>query len=246
MGEKIRLDKMLSNMGKGTRSEVKDALRFGQVKVNGTTVRVGKEKIDSDEDEVTYRGEIVTYKKYLYLMLNKPQGVISATEDNHHETVIDLIDESYKHYELFPVGRLDIDTEGLLIITNDGELTHNLLSPKKHVPKTYIAKVEGVVGDADIDAFAKGIVLDDGYACKPAELIVDSVKDGFSNVTLTIHEGKFHQVKRMFEAQGGLVVYLKRTMMNALTLDPELELGSYKELSEDEFKLLIQGVEINQ
>ncbi|GAB6107934.1 pseudouridine synthase [Fusibacter bizertensis] len=245
MGEKIRLDKMLSNMGKGTRSEVKDALRFGQVKVNGMTVRVGKEKIDADVDEVTYRGEKVIYQKFLYLMLNKPQGVISATEDNHHETVLDLIDASYKHYDLFPVGRLDIDTEGLLIITNDGELTHNLLSPKKHVPKTYIAKVKGAVGPTDIDAFARGITLDDGYVCKPAELVIDSVEEDFSNVTLTIHEGKFHQVKRMFEAQGGQVVFLKRTMMNALSLDPELELGSYRELTDDEFKRLVQNVEIS-
>lgn len=245
MGEKIRLDKMLSNMGKGTRSEVKDALRFGQVKVNGMTVRVGKEKIDADVDEVTYRGEKVIYQKFLYLMLNKPQGVISATEDNHHETVIDLIDASYKHYDLFPVGRLDIDTEGLLIITNDGELTHNLLSPKKHVPKTYIAKVKGIVEQKDIDAFAMGITLDDGYVCKPAELVIDSVEEGFSSVTLTIHEGKFHQVKRMFEAQGGQVVFLKRTMMNALSLDPVLELGSYRELTDDEFKRLVQNVEMN-
>lgn len=242
MGEKIRLDKLLSNMGKGSRSEMKDALRFGQVKVNGTVVRSGKDKIDAEKDLVTYRGEPVIYKKYLYLIMNKPQGVISATEDNHHKTVIDLIGEEYKHYELFPVGRLDIDTEGLLIITNDGELTHNLLAPKKHVPKTYFAKVEGCVTDKDIAAFSKGITLDDGYLCKPAELEIGIQTDNTTEVVLTIHEGKFHQVKRMFESAGKRVVYLKRIKMNALELDPSIALGQYRELTEEEFDLLTEGV----
>jgi len=242
MGEKIRLDKLLSNMGKGSRSEMKDALRFGQVKVNGTVVRSGKDKIDAEKDLVTYRGEPVIYKKYLYLIMNKPQGVISATEDNHHKTVIDLIGEEYKHYELFPVGRLDIDTEGLLIITNDGELTHSLLAPKKHVPKTYFAKVEGCVTDKDIAAFSKGITLDDGYLCKPAELEIGIQTDNTTEVVLTIHEGKFHQVKRMFESAGKRVVYLKRIKMNALELDPSIALGQYRELTEEEFDLLTEGV----
>ncbi|MCA0385365.1 MAG: rRNA pseudouridine synthase [Firmicutes bacterium] len=242
MGEKIRLDKLLSNMGKGSRSEMKDALRFGQVKVNGTVVRSGKDKIDAEKDLVTYRGEPVIYKKFLYLIMNKPQGVISATEDNHHKTVIDLIGEEYKHYELFPVGRLDIDTEGLLIITNDGELTHNLLAPKKHVPKTYFAKVEGRVTDKDIAAFSKGITLDDGYLCKPAELEIGIQTGNTTEVVLTIHEGKFHQVKRMFESAGKRVVYLKRIKMNALELDPSIALGQYRELTEEEFDLLTEGV----
>ena len=242
MGEMIRLDKLLSNMGKGTRSEMKDALKYGQVKVNGVTVKVGKEKLDSENDVVTYRGEVVVYKKYIYLIMNKPQGVISATEDKCHETVIDLIDETFKHYELFPVGRLDIDTEGLLIITNDGDLTHNLLAPKKHVPKTYYARISGKIGERDIVSFAGGIVLDDGYACKPAELVIGDVVDGLTEVTLTIHEGKFHQVKRMFEAVGRKVVYLKRISMNQLKLDPEIELGDYRELTETEFLALTEGV----
>lgn len=242
MGEKIRLDKLLSNMGKGSRSEMKDALRFGQIKVNGFTVRTGKDKVDPEVDEVTYRGEPVIYKKYVYLIMNKPQGVISATEDNHHKTVIDLIGEAYSHYDLFPVGRLDIDTEGLLIITNDGDLAHNLLAPKKHVPKTYFAIVTGKVSEKDIEAFKTGIVLDDGYNCKPSELVVQSINAGKSEVMLTIHEGKFHQVKRMFESAGKKVVYLKRVKMNALELDPSLRLGQYRELTQDEFEALSQDV----
>lgn len=242
MGEKIRLDKLLSNMGKGSRSEVKDALRFGQIKVNGVTVRTGKDKVDPAVDEVTYKGETVIYRKFVYLIMNKPQGVISATEDNHHKTVIDLIDDTYSHYDLFPVGRLDIDTEGLLIITNDGELTHNLLAPKKHVPKTYFAIVAGKVDEGDIEAFKKGIVLDDGYICKPSELTILSVQDGKSEVQLTIHEGKFHQVKRMFESAGKRVVYLKRTKMNLLELDPGLALSQYRELTAEEFDALTKDI----
>ncbi len=242
MGEKVRLDKLLSNMGKGTRSEMKDALKYGQIKVNGIVVRIGKDKVDVELDEVLYRNEPVIYKKYIYLIMNKPQGVISATEDKVHETVIDLIDEAYMHYDLFPVGRLDIDTEGLLIITNDGELTHNLLAPKKHVPKTYFARVEGQVDEATVAAFRLGITLEDGYNCKPAELVIHKCFDGQTEVSLTIHEGKFHQVKRMFEATGNLVVYLKRVEMNALKLDPALLLGAYRELSAAEFAALTVGV----
>ena len=242
MGEKIRLDKLLSNMGKGSRSDMKDALRFGQVKVNGVTVRTGKDKVDPEIDEVTYKGELVMYKKFVYLIMNKPQGVISATEDNHHETVIDLIDDAYSHYDLFPVGRLDIDTEGLLIITNDGDLTHNLLAPKKHVPKTYFAVVAGKVNEKDVEAFNAGIVLDDGYNCKPSDLVIQGYQDGKSEVLLTIHEGKFHQVKRMFESAGKRVTYLKRVKMNALDLDPSLPLGCYRELTGEEFEALTKGV----
>lgn len=242
MGERIRLDKLLSNMGKGSRSEMKDALRFGQIKVNGITVRTGKDKVDPEIDEVTYKGEPVVYRKYVYLIMNKPQGVISATEDNHHKTVIDLIGEAYGHYDLFPVGRLDIDTEGLLIITNDGDLAHNLLAPKKHVPKTYFAIVAGKVTEKDIEAFKVGIVLDDGYHCKPSELVVQSTNAGKSEVQLTIHEGKFHQVKRMFESTGKRVVYLKRVKMNDLELDPSLKLGQYRELTQDEYDALTKDV----
>lgn len=242
MGEKIRLDKMLSNMGKGSRSEMKDALRFGQIKVNGVTVRTGKDKVDPEKDVVTYRGEKVAYKKHVYLVLNKPQDVISATEDNHHKTVIDLIDDTYKHYELFPVGRLDIDTEGLLIITNDGDLTHQLLAPKKHVPKTYFASIQGRVTEKEQREFAEGIILDDGYRCKPAELEILSYEAGKSEIELVIHEGKFHQVKRMFEAVGKKVIFLKRIKMNEMQLPPDLAVGAYRELNEEEFEALTKGL----
>jgi len=242
MGEKVRLDKFLSNMGKGTRSEMKDALKFGQIKVNGVVVRNGKDKVDVDVDQVHFRNEHVIYKKYIYLVMNKPQGVISATGDKVHKTVIDLIDDTYMHYDLFPVGRLDIDTEGLLIITNDGELTHNLLAPKKHVPKTYFARVDGEVGNEAIETFQLGITLDDGYQCKPADLIIHKYEGGQTEVSLTIHEGKFHQVKRMFEATGHLVVFLKRIQMNSLKLDPTLALGETRELTEEEFAALTVGI----
>ena len=184
----------------------------------------------------------VIYKKYIYLVMNKPQGVISATEDKVHKTVIDLIDDAHMHYDLFPVGRLDIDTEGLLIITNDGELTHNLLAPKKHVPKTYFAIVEGQVGMDAIEAFKLGITLDDGYKCKPAELTIHNYEGGQTEVSLTIHEGKFHQVKRMFEAAGSFVIYLKRIEMNTLKLDEAIALGAYRELTKDEFAALTVGI----
>lgn len=242
MGEKVRLDKLLSNMGKGTRSEMKDALKYGQIKVNGVVVRTGKDKVDVEVDEILYRNEPVIYKKYIYLVMNKPQGVISATEDKVHKTVIDLIDDAHMHYDLFPVGRLDIDTEGLLIITNDGELTHNLLAPKKHVPKTYFAIVEGQVGMDAIEAFKLGITLDDGYKCKPAELTIHNYEGGQTEVSLTIHEGKFHQVKRMFEAAGSFVIYLKRIEMNTLKLDEAIALGAYRELTKDEFAALTVGI----
>lgn len=242
MGEQIRLDKLLSNMGKGSRSEMKDALKYGYIKVNGVVMRTGKDKVDPTVDEITYKGEVVVYRKYVYLIMNKPQGVISATEDKRHKTVIDLIGDEYSHYELFPVGRLDIDTEGLLILTNDGDLTHNLLAPKKHVPKTYFAIVEGHVVDADIDTFSQGVTLEDGYRCKPADLIIGPYLEGKTEATLTIHEGKFHQVKRMFESAGKKVVYLKRIKMNALSLDPNIALGTYRELTHEEFEALTEGV----
>jgi 16S rRNA pseudouridine516 synthase len=170
-------------------------------------------------------------------MMNKPPGVLSATEDNVGETVIDLLEIEDQVYEPFPVGRLDKDTEGLLLITNDGQLTHQLLSPKKHVPKTYFAVIDGEVTEEDIKAFAAGVTLDDGYLTKPGELKI--MKSGIrSDIELTITEGKFHQVKRMFQAVGKRVVYLQRLSMGPLQLDETLELGEYRELSDEEVELL--------
>lgn len=244
MGEKIRLDKLLSNMGKGSRSEMKDALRFGGVKVNGVTVRTGKEKVDPDKDEILYKGIPVVYIKHVYLLLNKPDGYISATEDKFHKTVLELIGSEYDHYDLFPVGRLDIDTEGLLIITNDGELTHNLLAPKKHVPKTYRAFINGPLNASAVTQFEEGITLDDGYKCKPAELEILSTSMDESEVKLTIHEGKFHQVKRMFESIDLKVTYLQRIKMNELSLPDDLAVGEFRPLTEDEFKALTKGIDL--
>ncbi|UOY94346.1 rRNA pseudouridine synthase [Ectobacillus sp. JY-23] len=233
----MRIDKLLANMGFGSRKEVKKLLKEGAVKIDGMPVKDAKFHVNVTKDEVTVYGEVVEYKEFIYLMMNKPQGVISATEDNMHETVIDLLEEEDLVFEPFPVGRLDKDTEGFLLLTNDGQLAHQLLSPKKHVPKKYFAKVEGQVTEEDIEAFQKGVILDDGYETKPGVLTI--LHSGpLSEIELVITEGKFHQVKRMFEAVGKKVVYLKRTEMGPLKLDEELELGQYRELTEEEVALL--------
>jgi 16S rRNA pseudouridine516 synthase len=234
----MRIDKMLANLGYGSRKEVKGLLKKGAVKINGKVVKDAKEHIDPNEDVVTINGQEVVYKEFIYLMMNKPGGVISATEDNRDETVIDLLEMNDQVYEPFPVGRLDKDTEGLLLITNDGQLSHRLLSPKKHVPKTYFAVIEGEVTNEDVNAFRNGVTLEDGYETKPGELVI--VKSGLmSDIELTITEGKFHQVKRMFQAVGKRVVYLKRISMGSLKLDETLELGEYRELTEEELEELM-------
>lgn len=233
----MRLDKLLSNMGYGSRKEVKQLLKEKAVRVDGVVVKDSALKVDPDKQVVEVYGERVEYVEFIYLMMNKPPGVISATEDKHDQTVIDLLDPLSQHFEPFPVGRLDKDTEGLLLITNDGQLTHNLLSPKKHVPKTYYADIEGVVTEADVEAMRAGVTLDDGYETKPGELVI--LESGpMSKIELTIQEGKFHQVKRMFEAVGKKVVYLKRLSMGSLQLDERLALGEYRELTAEELAAL--------
>ena len=227
----MRLDKLLSNMGYGSRKEVKVLLKQKAVTIDGVTVKDSAMHVDPEKQNVSVFGERVEYIEFIYIMMNKPPGVISATEDKYDQTVLDLLDPYVQHFEPFPVGRLDKDTEGLLLITNDGNLAHNLLSPKKHVPKWYYAKIEGEVTQSDIDAFAQGVTLDDGYHTKPGELKI-LVSGEQSEIELMIQEGKFHQVKRMFEAVGKKVTYLKRLSMGPLQLDDELELGDYRELSE--------------
>ncbi len=229
----MRLDKYLADCGYGTRKEIKKLIKSGAVTVNSVENPLPETKIDENCDKVFVMNTEVIYKKFVYLMLNKPQGVVSAVWDKKFKTVIDLVPDEFLHYELFPVGRLDIDTEGLLIITNDGALSHNLLSPKKHIPKTYYAKVLGKVNDSDAAAFKAGVTLDDGYKTKPAELKILNSGE-ISEIELTITEGKFHQVKRMFESVGKKVEFLKRIKMNALGLDESLELGEMRELTEDE------------
>lgn len=237
MGKKMRVDKLLSNVGVASRAELKKYCKQGIISVNGKVINNPGIQVDSENDEVMFNGEKIVYREFIYIMLNKPDGYISATFDKHDPIVLDLIDSSYLVFEPFPVGRLDKDTEGLLVLTNDGQLSHRVLSPKKHVPKTYYAKIQGRVTEEDILAFEKGVILDDGYETMPSQLKILK-SDDISEIELTIHEGKFHQVKRMFESVDKKVVYLKRISMGKLKLDESLELGEYRELTEEEVKLI--------
>lgn len=236
----MRLDKLLANMGFGTRKTVKSVLKAKEVTVNGLVVKDGKTHVNPEIDKIEVSGEFVQYQEFMYFMLHKPQGVVSATTDNLHKTVIDLLQPQDQVMDPFPVGRLDKDTEGLLILTNDGTLAHNLLSPKKHVDKCYEAIIEGVVDEQDIQAFESGITLDDGFNCQSAKLEILSVdfEKERSVIQVTIHEGKFHQVKRMFEAVDKTVIYLKRLSMGNLQLDETLELGEYRQLTKEELDRL--------
>lgn len=235
----MRLDKLVAHMGLGTRSEVRKFIRYGWVEVDGQHAKSGSQQIDPERQEVRFKGEPVIYREYVYFMLNKPQGVISATEDGRESTVIDLLAPEDQVFSVFPVGRLDKDTEGLLLLTNHGALAHGLLSPKKHVEKTYEALVDGPVGPADIEAFQKGVALEDGYVTLPARLEIISSDPNRSETRLTIYEGKFHQVKRMFESRGRLVLFLKRIRMGPLVLDEALKPGEYRELTEAEMADLL-------
>ncbi len=236
MAKKLRIDKVLSNVGYGSRAEIKKYCRYGIISVNGKVVNNPGLQVDTENDKIIFDGEEVNYREHIYIMLNKPKGYISATFDKFDPIVLDLIDPSYLVFEPFPVGRLDKDTEGLLVLTNDGKLSHRVLSPKKHVPKTYYAKIEGIVTEEDVKAFEEGVTfLDDGYKTMPAQLSI--LKSGEeSEIEITIHEGKFHQVKRMFESVGKKVVYLKRLSMGNLKLDESLALGEYRELTIEEIK----------
>ncbi|WP_341300112.1 pseudouridine synthase [Lysinibacillus sp. FSL H8-0500] len=229
----MRLDKLLANMGYGSRKEVKQLLKQKAVTVDGDYVKDAALHVDPDKQVVAVYGEHVVYTEFVYFMMNKPPGVISATEDLREETVIDLLEPLHQHFQPFPVGRLDKDTEGLLLLTNDGVLAHNLLSPKKHVPKVYYAQIDGVVTAEDAEKFAAGVELDDGYLTKPGKLVILRSAQQ-SEIELTIQEGKFHQVKRMFEAVGKHVTYLKRLSMGSLTLDDSLALGEYRALTPEE------------
>ena len=229
----MRLDKMLAHMNYGTRKEVKELIRKGYVLVNGDVITNDDFKVDEINDEVVIANEKVDYKDKIYIMLNKPDGYVSATYDNYDPTVIDLISE-YNFMNIFPVGRLDKDTHGLLLITNDGDLAHNLLSPKKHVDKKYYLKYEGKINERGIKAFEDGIILDDGYKTLPAKLI----DLGNNEAYVIIKEGKFHQVKRMMEAINCKVTYLKRIEFGSLKLDDNLEEGKYRLLKEEELNEL--------
>lgn len=231
----IRLDKFLSEMSGWTRSEVKKIVRTGSVTVDGNEVKKPETKIDEKLSIVRVDGRQIKYNKYEYYMLNKPKGFVSATTDREHKAVVDIISSSEKK-DLFPVGRLDIDTEGLLLITNDGELAHRLLAPKNHVEKTYYVEVSGILDDADVDAVEKGLDIGEEKNTIPAkmEILKTDIQNNISSCYLTIHEGKFHQVKRMMKKLGKTVTYLKRVSMGSLILDSKLKKGNYRKLTEQE------------
>lgn len=232
----MRLDKFIADCGKGTRKEIKLHLRHGAATVNGTVVKNGDFKVDENADDICFMGEKLNYRKFVYLMLNKPAGTVSATYDNRDSTVVSLVDEKYANYKLFPVGRLDKDTEGLLIITNDGETAHRLLAPKSHVNKVYYAETNVEIPPETTQKFKNGIKLDDGYVTLPATLEIISEKTAY----VTISEGKFHQIKRMFADVGCKVVYLKRVAFGEISLDNTLECGKYRELTDEEIKILVK------
>ncbi len=217
-------------MGYGSRKDVKTLVKKKRITVNDQSVRKADIQIDPDKDQVKCDDKVIQYQKYIYLMLYKPAGYLSATEDQRQKTVLDLIKKQDKVLSPFPVGRLDKDTEGLLLLTNDGQLAHELLSPKKHVDKTYIARLAKTITDKDIKQFAEGVMLEDGYVTKPARL--KTIEDKMVEITIT--EGKFHQIKRMFEAIDNSVLYLKRLSMGSLQLDEKLNIGEYRELTTEE------------
>lgn len=239
MAGQIRLDKYLGEMGIGSRSQLKEAAKKGRILVNGEVEKKTERKIDPERDRVSFDGRAISYVEMEYYMLNKPAGVVSARSDNLHQTVIELLTDR-KRDDLFPVGRLDIDTEGLLLITNDGDLAHRLLSPKRHVDKVYFARIDGILPDDAREQIQQGITLTDGTLTLPAGLVIQSQMEHGAECLLTIHEGKFHQVKRMFEALGCQVVYLKRISMGPLTLDEALAPGEYRKLSDQELDALNQ------
>ena len=234
-----RLDKILSATGRWSRREVKELVRYGRVTVDGRCAAAPEEKIDPECALVRVDGEEVRYEKFLYVMLHKPAGILTATEDSRQSTVADLLPEAWRKRGLAPVGRLDKDTEGLLLMTDDGELTHRLLSPKYHVDKVYFARVEGALTAEDAAAFAAGIELGDGLVCRPARLEILSP----DSCLVTLQEGKFHQVKRMLARCGKPVLYLKRLSMGPLALDDALLPGEYRPLTPDEVRALkkLQG-----
>lgn len=240
MKNTVRLDKLLANFGFGSRNDIKKMVRNGLVTVDGEVARDSSMHVDPEKSVIAANGMTLNYRKFIYVMMNKPAGVVSATYDPRLRTVTDLLPDELACFNLFPAGRLDIDTEGLVLLTNDGQLAHNLLSPKKHVAKRYYALVAGQVTEDDAAAFSEGVVLDDGYKTMPAELII--IRSGLrSEIELVLHEGKFHQVKRMFEAVGKKVLYLKRIQIGGLKLDETLEPGKCRELTPDELEQLKSG-----
>ena len=233
---KIRIDKYLADAGFGSRKDVKGLLKAKQVTINGEMCVHAEEKLESAQDVVCVQGKMVVYESFSYYMLHKPQGVVSATKDAHEKTVVNLITEQ-KRRDLFPVGRLDKDTEGLLLLTNDGKLSNDLLAPGKHVEKTYYARIKGMVTKKEVAAFAEGVDIGDELLTAPAELKIHKAGSE-SEIEITITEGRYHQIKRMFEAVGMQVLYLKRLRMGPLYLDESLACGEYRKLTTEEIQSL--------
>lgn len=238
MSEKLRLDKLLGHMGWGSRKEVRALIKQGRVSVNGVVATKADHLVAPDSDQVVCCGQAVVYEPFIYLMMNKPAGYLSATEDMRDRTVMALLPEPYSQMALFIAGRLDKDTEGFLLLTNDGQFAHNMLSPKKHVPKTYYARIDAPVTEEDVQAFAQGLTLEDGTVCRGAKLEVIPSGAQQAEIYLTLTEGKFHQVKRMFEAVGKQVLYLKRVQIGQLALDEGLALGAVRKILPEEIRLI--------
>lgn len=231
--KKIRLDKFIADCGAATRSQAKKMIKQKRVSVGGSIVTDESTKVDEDSEDICLDGKALVLEKNIYIIMNKPQGVICATHDGRHRTVLDLIDEDHKG--LFPAGRLDIDTEGLLILTNDGVFAHNTLSPKKHVTKKYTAHVSGLEYSEELKkAFLDGVEIENEYKCRPAVLEFKGTGSGYTVFSVEISEGKFHQVKKMFAAFGGSVIYLKRTAFGDILLDEDLKPGEYRRFNEKE------------
>ena len=229
----MRIDKYLADCGLGTRSEVKKYIKAKQITVNGEVVAKPEQKIDENLDVICFKGQLITYEKYVYYLLHKPTGCVTAKQDNVHKTVMEYFPEEIRAKDIAPVGRLDLDTEGLLLFTNDGPLTHHLLSPTHHIPKTYYAVLDKEVPISAVEQFKVGVDIGDDKPTLPAELVLLSANEA----ELTIHEGRFHQVKRMFESAGCTVTYLKRLSMGSLTLG-DLAKGEYRKLTEEEVQAL--------
>ena len=230
-----RLDKRLANTGKWSRKEARELIRAGRVRLDGAVCRAPEQKVD-EAAPVTVDGEPIAADRPVYLMLNKPAGVVSSTDEPGERTVLDLLGEQYRHMGLFPAGRLDKDTEGLLLLTNDGPLAHRLLSPKNHVDKVYYVETDGILDESDASAVRAGVTLADGYVCLPGELELIAGNRAY----ITLREGKYHQVKRMLAARGKPVVYLKRVRFGPLTLDESLPKGGWRALTEEEQRALFR------
>ena len=232
----VRLDKLIADSGRASRREAKELVRAGRVRVGNIIASSAEMKVDADASAVFIDGECIDYRKKRYIMMNKPNGVLSATEDSQQKTVIDLLPENLRKQDLFPVGRLDKDTTGLLFLTNDGVFSHSIISPKRHIAKVYRAAVTGILDESDIAAFEAGIVLSDGTECMSAKLEIERPSVGLA----TVYEGKYHQVKRMFASRGKHVTALHRVSIGGLSLDSALKSGQFRELSEEEIKKIFE------